>query len=109
MGDCDSADNIRSRHSCQRICRKCWHSVLFFILDSAIINSWILSERMTERLNFIHDVALSLIGTPASSKFGVAQTRQTRHVPDMQSTWTKQELSNSVLKLSSKAINTFVL
>jgi hypothetical protein len=56
MGGCDTADNMRVRYCVNRISKKWWHPIFFWILDVSISNAWILSNLKSKtfgRLEFL--------------------------------------------------------
>jgi hypothetical protein len=46
MGGVDIADQLRSYYSTQRIFLYCWFSLFFWILDSAILNAYLLGKKL---------------------------------------------------------------
>jgi hypothetical protein len=65
MGGVDRADALRAHLTTIRRCRKWWHSIWYWILDTALINSKILYEETLfikrSRSDFLHDLISSLL------------------------------------------------
>ncbi len=68
MGGVDRADALRSQLTTIRRCKKWWHSIWYWILDTAFINAKILYEESCnrdgppiKRSDFLHDIIESLL------------------------------------------------
>jgi hypothetical protein len=66
MGGVDRADSLRAHLTTIRRCKKWWHALWHFILDTAFINSTILSNesgfKIQDRAAHLHDLIRELIG-----------------------------------------------
>jgi hypothetical protein len=66
MGGVDRADSLRAHLTTIRRCRKWWHSVWYWILDTALINSKILHDesfpenKVADRADFLHSIVEGL-------------------------------------------------
>jgi hypothetical protein len=66
MGGVDRADSLRAHLTTIRRCRKWWHSIWYWILDTALINSKILHDeafpekKAADRADFIHSIVEGL-------------------------------------------------
>jgi hypothetical protein len=81
MGGVDRSDRMVRTYSVSRVSKKWWFRLFYYLLDTAIANSYILYHnspnhpRMTE-LEFIKSLSLALIGS--FSKDGKIQARAQR-------------------------------
>jgi hypothetical protein len=69
MGGVDRADALRSHLTSIRRCKKWWHALWHYIIDTAFMNSFILSTEAgigaKDRSIFLHDLVCELIGDSA--------------------------------------------
>jgi len=70
MGGVDRADALRSHLTTMRRCKRWWHSLWHYLLDTAFINAMILYQesgfQMKDRSSFLHELISSLIGDTCS-------------------------------------------
>jgi hypothetical protein len=88
MGGVDRANNLRAQLTTIRRCRKWWHSIWYWILDTSLVNAHILFRETTsismQRSDFLHEIISSLF-----SAGGVPQTYEKTLTPHYYSRHTR--------------------